>query len=186
MMKLKNLMKSRLGRRTLGLAAAAVMAFGAGTASATLVSDVTLGASIFSDSVDTFFTSDSPVIWDAFDSTGEDNFAMLDLADTDLLITSDPDGLEGRSMDYAIDTNILSILYSVTGGALTSANYVVAEFSYASSLSELLDTDGQSADVSLFEATLTNPPAIPEAGSIALLLSGFGLLGVVRARRQRG
>ena len=96
MMKIGNFMKERLGRQAVGLAAAAVMALSASTASATLLTDVTVGTtSIFDDSVESILWSvpGDPVEWEATNLNADAFFALLDTlnaTDFDLDLTKPP------------------------------------------------------------------------------------------------
>lgn len=204
-----NTFTKRLGRSALSAVAAVALAIGSGSASATMLSDFTWDTSspIYDSTAapDSFTTSAlsslgvTSVFADDFvagQSVGlvvDESTGVVNGAAGDLVINpfSAPDDLEGKAWDWMIDTDAetLSVLYQVTAGSLTASSYVVAVQTYSTDLTDaspsgLTDLHNQEPTVEIFNATMTNP--IPEAGGIVLLLSGFGLLGVVRARRQRG
>ena len=90
-MKFTNLFKGCLGRKTLGLTAATAMTLSAGTASATLLTDVLVGSTfIYAGEVEISIPDyGPPVEFEGFDPFAGDFFYMVVNEDTSTVAVSD-------------------------------------------------------------------------------------------------
>lgn len=176
-----------------------VLAIGAGTAAASTLDNVTLGASLFSaNDLDVIASDTSIEAADLFG--GAFIFAPIDGGNVDMTAATDTDLsifgatfteiLGGTALDIEADTSAdtFSILYGLTINEESSDPFAVAVLSFGADLSDGIlgsvgDLDGEVVDVEIFGA-LRNSSAtvIPLPAGLPLLFGAIGALVIARRR----
>ncbi|MEM9342429.1 MAG: VPLPA-CTERM sorting domain-containing protein [Pseudomonadota bacterium] len=179
------------------LALGAALAFGASAASSATLSEVTIGASLFSaDGLDVIADDTSIETADFFgdvfvsapiDGGGVDASAAFstDLSIFDATFT---EILGGTALDIGVADDTISILYDLAINEESSDPFAVAVLSFGFTLpdnvlSVLGDVDGEFVDLEVFGATPSSPvTVIPLPAGATLLLGALGALAIARRR----
>ncbi|MET1414404.1 hypothetical protein ABVF61_19190 [Roseibium sp. HPY-6] len=181
----------------LTLALGAALAFSASTATSATLSEVTIGASLFSaDGLEVIADNTSIEAADFFGDVFV--FAPIDGGDVDasaaastdlsLFDTTFTEILGGTALDIGVTDDKISILYELVINEESSDPFAVATLSFGFSLPDnvlsfLGDVDGEIVDLEVFGVTPNSPVAvIPLPGGATLLLGALCALAIARRR----